>query len=215
VKILSKQTELLTLSYNGVTWDGSSLGNWEIDSPSANIARAYSLNNYIDLAGLSMDEKTTFIKNIKIDYSFIPTATDAIAGDKIEVFLYITDIPMSLTTLRPGFALDTMSAQNCALAQQDVWGATVDTAAWSSSLQLLGRNAHGMMSATASDRLYYSVYVSVNSKVLGAAPISTLTGITLPGTRAVVLVDAKAEQEYQYLMRLKRSYDLQQRYDED
>jgi len=216
VKILAKQTELTTLQYNGSTWDLITLGsNWVNDSPSANIIRAYSLNNYIDLAGLSMEEKTVFIKNIRIDYEFLPTASNAISGDAVSVTCYITDVPMSVGTLRPGFAFDNMSAQNCALMQQDLWGATVDTAAWSSTLQLLGRNTNGMMSATASDRLYYSIYVNVNTKVLGAAPLSTLSSVTIPGTRAVVVVDVKEEPEYQYLMRLKRSYELQNEPDRD
>jgi hypothetical protein len=215
-KVLTKQNEAVAWSWNSPLWECETAGtNWEFENPGGNISRAYSLNNYIDLTGLSKREKTVFIQNLKIDYQFIPSATDAVAGDGVTAFFIVSDIPLTLAGLTPGYGFNNSSAQNCALFQQDVWKATQDTAQWSSYLELAGRVRNGLMSATASDRLYLSMYYELNTKKIGTAPVSTMSNVTFPGVRLVVAVDVKEEPEYQYLMRLKRSYELQQRYDED
>lgn len=77
-------------------------------------------------------------------------------------------------------------------------------------MQLVAQTSNGMMKATASDRLYYSIYFQLNALKIGPGPTSTIDRIFVPGHRVVIDVDPKEEPDHQYIMRLIRSYNLQQ-----
>ena len=217
MKQLLKQIEAMSLTYGaGPLWTMASNGEYELINASANAPRAIALNQYIDMAGLSQREKTMFIERLRVDLQTPPSATDAIAGDAIQVLILVTDKPATQTSfLGPGFAYSDMNAENCALALTQTWMFTQDTASWSTSPTLWNQTTNGMMTSTASDRLYFSSYVIPLTKRIGTGPNSTIDNIVIPGFRLVVDVDAKEEAEYQYLMRLRRSYELQQQPDVD
>ena len=215
MKRLIKQIEPSTWNYDGALWSLVSSGEWEVLSNSANNIRAISEIQYIDLAGMSQREKTLFIKGLRIDYQFVPSMTDAITGDALNLAFLVTDQPPNqIDFAGPGFGFTTMNAENCALFQQDVWKATVDTAAWSSYLDNTARVQNGMMEATSSDRIYFQAFCIVNTRKIGATT-STLSNVFVPGFRLVLEVDAIEEPEYQYLMRQRRAYELAQSHDED
>ena len=71
----------------------------------------------------------------------------------------------------------------------------------------LGDNQTGSLEATASDRVYCYRFVSMT--------VTADSTIALTGVRYILRAKAVEEPEYQYLMRLKRSYELQQRFDRD
>jgi hypothetical protein len=220
VKLLSKQIEACVWSWETAVpglWELRQLdGAYEILGNSANNILARADNQYIDLAGMTQQEKTLFIEGLQVEYQFAPSASDAIAGDQIEIIFMITDKPVGpLDFGNPGFASTQLNAENCALFQQDVWSFTQDSAAWSSYPTLNSRVTAGSMMATASDRLYVSVFQRVITRKIGAGPTSTIDNITIPGFRYTVNVDVKEEQEYRYLMRLRRSFELQQSTDRD
>lgn len=213
MKRLIKQIEASRWQWEGAVpnlWDLIQNGEWTVLSASANIITAISNTQYIDLAGMSQREKTLFLKGLRIDYQNVPTMVDAVAGDAVSIVTMVSDVPVEATDfISPGFAYSTMNAENCALYQQDVWTATTDTAAWSSYLQNTATIQNGMMEATASDRIYFSAYVSISTRKIGATT-STLSSVVVPGLRVVLDVEAKEEQDYRYLMRLRRSYELAQ-----
>ena len=82
----------------------------------------------------------------------------------------------------------------------------IDTQAGNLAI-LLSDNQLGSLSPTASDRVYCYRYVGVGMNAPGF--------FTVFGARYILRANAKQEDEYQYLMRLKRSYKLQQRFDRD
>ncbi len=218
MKQLAKQIEALVFRYGaGPLWTiAQNGGDYELIDGSANSFSAIALNQYIDLAGMSQREKTMFIEGLRIDLQGPPSATDAIAGDSIQVAILVSDVPATqLSFVGPGFAYSDMSAQNCALHLTQTWMFTQDTASWSTSPTLWNQTTTGMMTSTASDRLYVSVYASPTTLKVGPGPTSTIDNITIPGLRLVVDVEAKEEADYQYLMRLRRSYELQQTSDVD
>jgi hypothetical protein len=217
MKQLLKQIEACAFSYGaGPLWTLTQNGEYTDINLSANAPRAVALNQYIDLAGMSQREKTMFIESLRIDLQAPPSATDATPGDSIQISVLVTDIPATTVSfVGPGFAYTDLNAENCALALIQTWMFTQDTASWSTSPTLWNQTTNGMMTATASDRLYLSVYVQPLTKKIGAAPVSTIDNITIPGLRLVVNVEAKEEEEYRYLMRLRRSYELQQEPDVD
>lgn len=185
-------------------------GEYEVLSQSANSITAIALNEYIDLAGMSQQEKTMFLEGLRVDYQTPPTAVNAQPGDQLNIIILVTDIPATnIDIAGPGFAYTNLNSENCALCLNHTWSWTQDSAAWSSIPQLTAQTSNGMMTATSSDRLYVSVYQQVITRKIG--PItSTLEKVTTPGIRIVADVIAKEEPEFQYLMRLRRSYELQQ-----
>lgn len=218
MKRLIKQIEASTWTWELEApnlWALTQNGDWEVLSASANNISAISTVHYIDLAGMSQREKTLFLKGLRIDYQVVPSMTDAVVGDYLDLAFLVTDhIPKQVDFVGPGFAYSQLNAENCALFQQDIWKTTVDTSAWSSYTQMTARVQHGMMDSTASDRIYFRIYMQVGTRKIGPST-STLTNVTVPGFRLVLDVDAKEEPDFQYLMRLRRSYELQQQPDVD
>lgn len=218
MKQLVKQIEALAFQWNGgPLWTiAQNGGEYELIDGSANSFSAIALNQYIDLAGMSQREKTMFIQGLRIDLQSAPNATEAVPGDSIAFSILVTDVPATqLSFIGPGFGYSDMSAQNCALALQQTWMFTQDTQTWSNSPTLWSQTSHGLMTSTASDRLYFSVFAQPTTLKIGPGPTSTIDNIVIPGLRLVVDVEAKEEADYQYLMRLRRSYELQQSPDVD
>ena len=216
MKQLLKQIEAMALTYGaGPLWTLTANGEYEELNMSANGPRVIALNQYIDMAGMSQREKTMFIEGLRIDLQVPPSATDAVAGDAIQVSLLVSDVPATQQSfVGPGFKGSDMNGENCALYLTQTWMFTQDTASWSTSPTLWNQTTNGMMTSTASDRLYFSIYVVPLTRKIGPTT-STIDNITVPGYRLVVDVDAKEEADYQYLMRLRRSYELQQTPDVD
>lgn len=201
-----------------VDWDYAYNGDWTHGAPGlSNQIFAYSLNNYIDLAGLSLEEETVFVEAIGLSYDYLPVTTDGVTGDSMSVQILVTDVPLKTPNLiQPGAPFGpAISSNNFALHQIDNWTITTDTASWGQYPVLTHRIKNVQPFATASDRLYVSVYVQGNTLVVGPGTVSTITSFTWPSMQVKLLCNTKAEPEFQYLMRLKRSYELQQSYDED
>ena len=217
MKQLLKQIEACAFDYSAAPlWTLTTNGEYEALGLSGNAPRAIALNQYIDMAGMSQREKTMFIEGLRIDLQAPPSATDATPGDAIQVSILVTDVPATqLSFIGPGSAYSDMNAENCALHLTQTWMFTQDTASWSTTPTLWNQTTTGMMTSTASDRLYFSIYVAPLTLKIGPGPTSTIDNITIPGYRLVVDVDAKEEPDYQYLMRLRRSYELQQTSDVD
>jgi len=192
-------------------------GGWTYQPPGiTNIISAYKLNEYIDLAGLSMDDLTVFIRGIALEYDGFPSTTDALPGDGMTVVVAVTDVPLKEdSVLPPGIPYSKNSFQNLALFAADHFTITQDTASWGQYPVLTQSIRTNGMKATASDRLYVSVFLSAQTKISGTPPLSTVTSFTWPAFHIKVLADTVEEPEYQYLMRLKRSYELQNEPDRD
>lgn len=174
---------------------------------------AYVSDTYFDLAGLSMEEKTLFFEGAAVQNWYAPIITNILgAGDSITIFDFMTTSPLSDTELLTlGLEGNFMSGH--ITFDQTIYGrirqfvVDVDTQAWG-SMVTVNEQQIGSLSATASDRVYsYSV-------LYFASPIGADT-IDISPCRHLLRAEAKEEPEYQYLMRLKRSYELQQEPDVD
>jgi hypothetical protein len=73
---------------------------------------------------------------------------------------------------------------------------------------LASDNQIGSLKATASDRIY-------SYRILYITGGTVATQVNVYYARHIIRAEAKEEAEYQYLMRLRRSYELQQSHDED
>jgi hypothetical protein len=74
----------------------------------------------------------------------------------------------------------------------------------------------GSLQPTASDRIYCTrVLILDPQSPSPGPPVTGLSQVIVPPVRYVIYGEARAEAEYQYLMRLKKSYDLQNEPDVD
>lgn len=221
MKTLSKQTGALSINWLGSptnTWDSFSVGGdyTEISMTSNNV-RLLANKGYFDLAGMSMDQKTLFLKNISLQLQVPPTGTNGVPGDAIEMITMLSDVPISEVDISvgAGWPQSTMSLDNCFLRRVQTWAISTDSGSFGSYFQLMNETVDGMAQETTSDRIYYAVYVRLIILKIGPAEVSSITNVTIPGIRFVIQADVKEEPDFVYLMRQRRAYELQQEPDVD
>lgn len=168
---------------------------------------------FFDLAGLSMEDKTIFPSGITCQRGNSPLLQGGAPGDNFIMLDVLSSIPVDIPNdvlnwfnVGAGFPGSTLNFEHVLYMRGQRWTVDVDTNAqfplkadeWQS----------GSMAPTASDRIYSYRVILVNT---GNASARIIT----PTGRHVMQVEATTEPEFEYLMRLKRSYDLQQTPDVD
>ena len=201
------------LSYCIFTWDaGTDTLNitegtdWQ---RAGALAYAYT-EQYLDLAGLSQEEKSIFIEAATVqegnNFEMVGPA-----GAKIWVYDLMTSIPMDIENwnFRFGVGMDGFNGgglnfEHVIYGRWRLFANDTDFAG-TTPLQVGGDN-FGSGEPTASDRIYcYRIII----------PSATTGSVIVPPARHLIIAKAIDEAEYQYIYRLKRSYDLQQTYDND
>jgi len=210
----------LAKEHNFLQMDGTE-NTWAVIPPSSSGWRQFSTNGaisstYFDLAGMSMKEKTLFFEASGVQ-STSPPATDAggAAGDSLVVLDVMTSTPLTDNELAIFFSLgnfsgSTITWSETVYARQQVWARTLNEAGLS-YMVLLNEEQYGSMSPTASDRVY-SYRVVVAAGVLGGPGA---TSFFVYPARHILRAEAKEEPDHEYIMRLLRSYELQQEPDVD
>jgi hypothetical protein len=201
MKILSNEHSVLDVTKTGPNWDftvlniqGSNAG-WEKFPGATDL---FFSSSYIDLAGLNIDSKTVFPTAINVQRSTFPAlGGPAAAGDAYQVLDVLTSIPVDLTDfatisdwlyIGPGMSGTSLNFEHVLYARRQRWTADLDT-----------------QSATASDRIYSYRLVWIVETT--GSPWDRLY---TSNVRHVMSCETAEEPTYQYMMRLKRSYDLQQ-----
>lgn len=177
--------------------------------------RYYTSSTYFDLGGLAQEEKTVFIDSITDQSCGLFGATQFNAGDSMVVYDIITSIPVDITKTSVqsdiflyglGFNDAVLNFEHVLYQRMRRYACDVDTA--QQFLMLTEDRQSGSLSPTASDRLYSYRMVGVFITALEAT-------CGIPPTRHLIRLEAKEEPTYSHMMRLKRSYDLQQVPDRD
>ena len=193
-------------------------GTWTITSGSTGwrnldpVAGVFVCDSYIDLAGLSLEQETVFFDAGMVQQSNLDSLTVAGAGEGILIIDLMTSIPLSdndlLVGAAPGigFPGSRINFEHVIFARSNFLRADLDMAQL--ALVPLRSFQYGSMNATASDRIYCYRMVFVDL----AAPAGTLF---ISNARHLLIANPTKEPEYQYIMRLKKSYDLQQSSDVD
>ncbi len=218
MKVLQKEHGYVTIQLGGAPNQYSisdTISNWvQPVSPQG----VFHSETYFDLAGLSMREKTLFFKGATVQQLGNPTISSGAAGDVCLIYDIMTSSPLSASQLTQfsangNFAGLTPTATSGLTFDQTIYArrreyvVSVDLAA-SGSMQLISDDQLGSMNPTASDRIY-------SYRMVVTALAGTNKSVSVLASRQILSAEAKEEAEYEYLMRLKRSYDLQQSYDED
>ena len=214
MKVLTKEHGILSTVQDspggGVFTFQSFTNGWRIVNP----AGSFVSSTYFDLAGMSLREKTLFFEGATVQELVNPQHTAGQPGDSMVVVDLMTTIPLSDEDVI-NFALygnfagspSQITFQQTTYARVNQYVVDIDTQAWGSYM-LVASNQLGSLDPSASDRIY-----SYRGVLLGTP--TQATKVELLSARHLLQSDAKTEEEFQYLMRLKRSYELQQSHDED
>jgi hypothetical protein len=178
------------------------------------LAGAFVSDTYFDLAGLSQREKTLFFEGATVQDHLNPQLVAGAAGDSIVLVDLMSTTSLSDTELLNFYLYGNFANPNAVLtfdqtvyARINQYVVDLDTAAWGSMIQV-SSNQIGSLNATASDRIYSYRIIACGTPFNG-------TQLDLSACRHLLRAEAKEEAEFQYLMRLRRAYELQQSYDED
>jgi len=171
-------------------------------------------STFFDLAGMSQREKTLFFEGAAVQEVVPPSAGAPAAGDGIIVIDLMTTSPLTdeealayVVSANMAPSDSKISFEQTIYGRIRVWSVDLDYQS-SGYYTLQADNQTGSLKATASDRIYcYRVAFMGADNSNGAHSVY--------GARYLLRAEAKEEAEYQYLMRLRRSYELQQSYDED
>jgi hypothetical protein len=171
-------------------------------------------STYFDLNGLAIEDETVFLDAATVQVATSPALVGQ-PGDSMLIYDIMTSIPIEWQSIDlTGWATNGIGFPGSLLNYEHVlyqrlqrW--TLDLDAQAAFPMMAMNEQSGSLAPTASDRIYCYRIVQPFSFSAG------LTDVGVPPARYVLQLDAKKEQEYQYLMRLKKSYDLQQTPDVD
>ena len=191
---------------------GASTGEWELLD--ANLGYFLS-SGYFDLAGMTLQEKTLFFSGAMVQDYLAPSIGSGVVGDTMVIVDLMMTTPFEDNNklfesyaVGFGFLGSHENFEQVTYGRSQVMSLNVDALA-SAQPVLLHQNHFGSGSATASDRIYtYRLVRFVKAS-------DAARSLTLPGCRHILSADAKEEPEFEYLMRLKRSYELQNEPDVD
>lgn len=210
-KTLAKEFGLLQVNKVGEDYIIDELvtnSNWR-----AVTATAFIADTYFDLAGLAMDEKTLFFEGAALQEILPPSTTTGTAGDGIVMVDVMSTVPLTDTEAFLYAIYGNITGDGSALTfDQTIYGRVrvfnmdIDNLAGGYFITLAD-NQTGSLEATASDRIYCYRMAALSAAVD--------TQIAIYGARYILRATAKEEPDYQYLMRLKRSYELQNEPDRD
>ena len=195
MKTLTKEHGFLSINRAGADWDmDPSLSNgWEA------VGSTFVSSTYFDLAGMSMEEKTLFFQAAGTQEILNPQLFNVGVGDAVTlVDIIYGNFSGSPTNL--GF-------DETIFARVQAFSIHVDTGTYAGAT-LNSDNQLGSMKPTASDRVY-----SYRALIPGTP--MTADRIDLTGCRHILQAMAKEESDHEYMMRLLRSYQLQQEPDVD
>jgi hypothetical protein len=218
VKVLTKHHATLDVTGTAANFDFTPVpllgGNqgWVKVAPTV-----FYSKGYFDLAGLAIDDKTIVPSGITVQRGTFSGADNGVAGDSYEVLDVLTSIPVDLdnvTTVAQwlyqgvGMVGTTLNFEHVLYARRQRYTLDLDTNV--AFFMKANETQMGSMSPTASDRIYSYRLVSIVPR-LG----SGITRLVTSNARHVMQLEAMEEPTYEYLMRLKRSYELQQTPDVD
>lgn len=214
MKTLAKEHGIAKIDNNGggnFALDGTATRGWV---PVTGSSRAFLSETFFDLAGMSQREKTLFIEAATVQDLIPAVLTTGAAGDGYLVADIMTTEPMTDTQVLNFATQGNFAGVACGLGFQEtvyarieLWAKDIDTATWPYPLKL-SSNQLGSLQPTASDRIY-------SYKLINMDGASVASSFAFSSTRHLIQATAKEEPEFQYLMRLRRSYELAQNHDED
>lgn len=212
MRTLKKEFDMLVANKSENAYQPADGSEWV---QSTHFPALYYNTQYIDLSGVALNEETVVIDAAAVQRGTYHYIIPAAAGDRIYIWDVMTSIPLDIArqpvqeelfTRGWGMPGTRLNYEHVLYHRMQVFSYDVDFA--NGTAIKVDETQIGSLEATASDRIYCYRVVSFNI----AGPDS---GAVISPARYVLNVGLKEEPTYQHLMRMKRSYDLQQSHDED
>lgn len=180
---------------------------WEQTTPGGPI---FVNRKYFDLAGLALNDETLFFEGAAVQDVLPPSTITATAGNQAFVVDIMSNKQLSnaeatATVLSGNFATSNLTFDQTLYMRVRFFNTDLDNLAGSYMIPIAD-NQLGSLSPTASDRIYCTrvvLFAGADGKY------------DMYPARYILKAVAKEEPEFEYLMRLKRSYELQQEPDRD
>lgn len=196
-------------------------GTWTVDPGSgsgwhqlAAGSNVFINTMYFDLAGMTMDDETLFFEGATVQDHLNPAVFNQQAGDSVILVDCMSSKPLTdaeatalATTGNFASSAAALTFDQTIYCRVRQYVVDLDTAAWG-SMVLASDSQLGSLEPTASDRVYCT-------RIMLAGTPTIANRVDLFPVRYVLRAVPKEEPEYQYLMRLKRSYELQNQPDND
>lgn len=210
-KTLAKEFSSLAATKSGPAYALTDGTGWRQQAAGSN---NFIADTYFDLGGMAMNDETLFFEAAGCQEVLNPSAASAAAGDLIVVIDIMCTTPLSDTeVLNYGITANMKGSASTLSFEQTVYGRVrtfnmdLDNVAGGYYI-LLADHQSGSLEPTASDRIYCYRAISFGTNN------SDGQHSVFPA-RFLLRADAKEEPEFEYLMRLKRSYELQNEPDRD
>lgn len=171
-------------------------------------------STYFDLGGMTLEDETLFFRFANVQRSAPPAIENGATADYVTEIVLLTTSPLNDTELLnvsvSGPNQTVLDFDQIVFCSNRQYSKTINEGALSTPV-LMHNEVMAGAQASATDRIYlYRI-----GSVVAATPGAGVSTGTLPNIYVVLSVDAKEEPEYQYLMRLRRSYELQNEPDRD
>lgn len=169
--------------------------------------------NYFDLAGMTIEDETLFFEGAAVQEISNAISGSGTAGDNCTIVDLMTNKPVRDTDLLNYFTFANILRGSKLTFDQTIYSRIrfqnidIDNAAGGVMITLTD-NQTGSLEPTASDRIYCYRLISFGTGNADGTYFSL-------GARYLLRATAKQEAEYEYLMRLKRSFELQNQPDRD
>ena len=180
---------------------------WEQYAPTQS---GFVNRTYFDLAGLSIDDKTLFFTGATTQNAYPPGTNPTTAGNRVQITDImsskpLTDADLVAITTRANTAASNLTFDQTIYMRVRIMNSDIDNLASGFMIPIFDEQL-GSLEPTASDRVYCTRIVIFQG--------GDGNYFTYP-VRYILRAEAKEEPEYEYLMRLKRSYELQNEPDRD
>tara|TARA_B100000161_G_C33523453_1_gene402318 strand:+ start:567 stop:1250 length:684 start_codon:yes stop_codon:yes gene_type:complete len=197
---------------------GTTKGEWVKIGLAAN--NCIMSEQYIDLNGLNIDDKSVFFDAITCQSPNAPLigpkvfgAANPPAGASLLIHDIVTSVPLIIENsiidelaYGIGYMQSQYDFEHVIYYRSQSWTTDVDFGGFICNMTSQQQSGSGM--PTASDRLYCYRFVQWTTQVQNAV-------VSIPPARIVLAARAVKENEVEYIYRLKRSYELQQSFDRD
>jgi hypothetical protein len=213
--VLTKNLGYLQLDTSGLTAaigpTNYGMGTWE----TTGISNVFIMKEEIDVAGLTNMELTFFPLAGDVQRGPTTTGLAYATGGIVNEWIYVCAAPMD-AGISPQFMTFNLVGQgaNDTEFQNVIWGQAwtwvTNVSVPSNFAVAVNTTLMGSGEPTNGDRLY--VYRIVSTSGYTPTPGSFAE---LPSVRLLLSGQLKEEAEFQQIMRMRRTYELQQTYDED
>lgn len=209
-RVLTEQLGAGFITIDDGSISGGEFGTYTVDDSGIGATYVYSLNNYFDLTGYSLEDLTTYIQGAMFqrigNHSFSQMQTDVFVRE----IIVLSTTPLNLETdfnviLNPDSVPGSLTSTTELQAIIQGWAGVYSQDDGAGFGRLIESQTWGAGDSTAAQRLYYHRWFQFPKVKAGGGNASY--GFQFPELGMVVPIVVDKEPELEYMMRLARSLE--------